>query len=162
MPYIPLRPSCGGSPLIMVFAEGTIFKPRSFWQLYKLGSYVPVNGCADKLREWAAQGAEIVYCTSRRGTRASNMAKLLARYDFPGSGLYYRERGADYARLIGQVRPAVLVEDDCRSIGGAWQMCVTRLPGPLRESLRGIVVREFGGIGHLPSALADLTCPAAK
>lgn len=38
------------------------------------------------------QGAEIIYCTSRKGKQAEEIAELILQYGMPGTYLYYREK----------------------------------------------------------------------
>jgi len=52
--------------------------------------------------------------------------------------------------------PDILIEEDCRSIGGQWQMCITHVEPELKSKIKSIVVKEFKGIDHLPDDLPDL------
>ena len=47
------------------------------------------------------------------------------------------------------VKPDVLIEDDCKSIGGPRQMCITHVSPEVKRGITSIVVREFRGIDHL-------------
>ena len=49
--------------------------------------------------------------------------------------------------VVARVRPDILVEDDCRSIG--WQEVITSKLKP-EWNIHGIVVPENGGLAHLP------------
>jgi hypothetical protein len=53
-------------------------------------------------------------------------------------------------------RPGILIEDDCESIGGEPEMTFPQLQPELQASITSIVVKEFGGIDHLPDDLAVL------
>ena len=85
------------------------------------------------------------------------MAALLKKYGFPGAGLYYRGRGETYKDIIERIQPNVLIEDDCKSIGGAWQMCITKVAPEIKGKITSIVVKEFKGIDALPLDLCELT-----
>ena len=52
--------------------------------------------------------------------------------------------------------PAVLIEDDCRSIGGKWQMCITHVSGDVRDKIVAYKVPEFRGIDRLDDDLVVL------
>nr|WP_162990845.1 hypothetical protein [Maliibacterium massiliense] len=78
------------------------------------------------------------------------MAALLVREGFAGECLLWRTRGARYADLVEALMPDVRIEDDCRSIGGAWQMCITRVCAAKKVRIRASIVRAFGGIDALP------------
>jgi hypothetical protein len=77
MPYLSLSNGHTADRKIMVFAEGTILKPRSLLALYDHRAYVPIGNAVTLIAGWEQQGAEIVYCTSRRGRQAQDMAELL-------------------------------------------------------------------------------------
>ncbi|MDR3050301.1 MAG: hypothetical protein LBU67_01090 [Oscillospiraceae bacterium] len=141
---------------IMIFTEGTILKPRSLFLTYNHKSYIPIGTCVKMIDAWHDQGAEIVYCTSRRGKHAISIAAILTLYGFSGTRLYYRAKGQKYKDIVEQAQPDVLIEDDCKSIGGRWQMCITYVNPESRMKIKSIVVNEFKGIDHLPQALSDL------
>lgn len=141
----------------MVFAEGTVLKPKSLFSLYNHRTYIPIGNAVSRLESWHRQGADLIYCTSRRGKQAEEIAGLLKRYKFAGSKLYFREKGQAYKDLVEEVRPDILIEDDCRSIGGSWQMCITHVAPEIKASIQSIAVKEFRGIDHLPSLIQNLT-----
>ncbi len=156
MPYIALPVSQPSKVKIMIFAEGTILKPKSPFSLYNHRTYIPIGNAVSIIENWRRQNAEILYCTSRKGKQAEDIAHLLRRYRFAGSKLYYREEKQKYKDIIEEVRPDILIEDDCRSIGGSWQMCITHVAPSIRTSIKSIVVKEFRGIDHLPLSVPDL------
>jgi hypothetical protein len=147
-----------GAKRVMIFAEGTILKPKSWLCLYNHNSYIPIGKAVDIIKDWQQQGADIIYCTSRRGKQAKNIAKLLLKYGFVGSKLYYREKAQNYKNIVETVRPDVLIEDNCMSIGGSWQMCITHVEPQIRNTIKSIVVKEFMGIDCLPHDLQKLCC----
>ena len=156
MPYIELADSQPSRVRIMIFAEGTILKPKSPLSLYNLRTYVPIGNAVSMIESWYRQNAEILYCTSRKGKQAENMARLLQSYQFAGSKLYYRAEKQQYKDIVEEVRPDILIEDDCRSIGGSSQMCITHVTPAIKDSIKSIPVEEFKGIDHLASSVPDL------
>lgn len=140
----------------MIFAEGTILKPKSLLSLYNHKTYIPIGNAVSLIQAWYQQNAEILYCTSRKGNQAEEIAQLLKRYMFAGSKLYYREKKQKYKDIIESVRPDILIEDDCKSIGGSWQMCITHVSPNIKASIKSIIVHEFKGIDHLSSSIMDL------
>lgn len=142
----------------MIFAEGTILKPKSWFYLYNHSAYIPIGNAVDMIKDWQQQGADIIYCTSRRGKPAENIATLLLKYGFVGSKLYYREKTQNYKDIVEMVRPDVLIEDNCMSIGGSWQMCITHVEPEIKNTIKPIVVKEFTGIDCLPLDLQKLCC----
>lgn len=155
MAYIELSNHKAGNPIIMIFAEGTILKPKSIFSLYHHNSYIPINNCVKIIRNWASQGAEIVYCTSRKRKQALDIAAILMKYEFSGTRLYYREGKEKYKDIVEAVKPNILIEDDCKSIGGSWQMCITHVNPQLKDQIVSIIIKEFAGIDHLPIQYID-------
>ena len=139
----------------MIFAEGTILKPKSLFSFFNHRAYSPIGNVVDRIGAWHKQGAQILYCTSRRGKQAEEIARLLQRFGFAGSGLYFRAKRQKYKDIIEDVKPDILIEDDCKSIGGSWQMCITHVSPEIKSGIRSIIVREFGGIDHLPFSIAE-------
>jgi hypothetical protein len=117
----------------------------------EFASYVPIGGAAAKVRRWVEAGAEIVYLSShrRRDFVAADEA-VLRRHGFPRAPVAYRAPDESYADLALRVRPDVIVEDDCESIGGSSEMTHPALPEEARARIKCVVVREFEGIDHLP------------
>jgi hypothetical protein len=142
---------------ILIFTEGTMLGPENILGLYFHARYAPIGGCVGKVRSWADQGAEIVYITSRKSEKQVGVIRsLLEKYGFPGTRLYYRESGEKYKDVVERIRPDILIEDDCRSIGGKWQMCITHVEPEMKSKIKSVVVKEFKGIDHLPDDLPDL------
>lgn len=141
---------------IMIFVEGTIIKPKSWYSLYNHNSYIPIGNAVKIISEWQQQGADILYCTSRKKGQAEDIASLLKKIGFPGSYLISREPKESYKDMVEMLQPDILIEDDCKSIGGAWQMCITKVNQKIREKILSIVVPEFKGIDHLPINIEKL------
>ncbi len=149
MAYLELSQSRSSGTSIMIFTEGTILMPRRKRYLFSFRNYVPIGDCAAIIRRWHGQGARICYCTSRKGRSVKLIADVLERFELPGERLYYRGRGEAYKDIAEAVKPDVLIEDDCKSIGGSRQMCITHLSPEVKRGIKSIVVREFEGIDHL-------------
>ena len=141
----------------MIFTEGTILKPKSWFSLYNHNAYVPIGNAVEIVNEWKKQGANIIYFTSRKGKQADGTAILLKKYGFTGSYLLAREHRESYKDIVEILQPNVLIEDDCKSIGGAWQMCITKVKPELRRKIKSVIVPEFKGIDNLPRDLKSLS-----
>lgn len=141
---------------IMVFAEGTILKPKSRLVLYNHNAYIPIGNAAAITDSWRQQGANIIYCTSRKNRQAEDIAHLLKKYGFTGAFLAVRESGDKYKDIVETLQPDILIEDDCKSIGGAWQMCITRTAPEIKKRIKSIVVPDFKGIDNLPTDVKQL------
>jgi len=156
MAYIELSKIRNSNNAIMIFAEGTILKPKSIFSLYSHESYIPIGNCVKIIGGWQAQGAEIVYCTSRKNQQAVEIANLIKQFGFVGTRLYFRDEKQKYKDIVEDAKPNILIEDDCKSIGGSWQMCITHIDQQFKEKIKSIIVKEFRGIDHLPTNLSEL------
>lgn len=169
---------------ILIFLQGTILMAKSGIgktreeiveqvkqqgeTIRDFGSYVPIGNATKKLRGWAKQGAEIIYLTSltedkkargdeivgKEGLRFDQ--EILDKYGFPKGKIYHREKGENYAQIAERIRPDVLIEDDCESIGGEKEMTITFIKPEIKQKIKSIVIKEFGGIDHLPDNLSEL------
>ena len=112
------------------------------------------------MRKWAAQGAEIIYLTSRRDSEEiHDIKKVLNRNNFPKGILEYRRQGEEYGDVAMRTMPDILIEDDCKSIGGEKEMTHPHIKPEARARIQSIVVKEFEGIDHLPGNLLGFTLP---
>jgi hypothetical protein len=120
-------------------------------------AYVPIGRAAEKLQAWRQQGAQVVYLSSQKA-RAILLSdrQVLERHGFPDGELEFRQGLEKYGDVVARVRPDVLIEDDCESIGGESEMVFPRLPPELQAQITSIVVPEFGGIDDLPDDPAAL------
>jgi hypothetical protein len=121
------------------------------------GAEVPAGHAVEKLQAWRRQGVEILYLTSRtRPDEIEAIRSVLDRFGFPAGELFFRQAGEAYSDVAERVLPDVLVEDDCESIGGEVEMTYPHIRPEMKVTIKSIVVREAGGIDHLPDDLAAL------
>lgn len=149
MGFIILDKIKNNNKKIMIFTEGTILKPKyvnnTLSRINVMG-YVPIKKSIEKLKTWQEEGYEIIYITSLKGRKAMKMAQKLDELGFIGSMVGYRQKNQDYTTLIKEELPDILIEDNCRSVGGEKNMCYTQLTDELKNSIKHIVVEEFEGI----------------
>jgi hypothetical protein len=125
--------------------------------LHNYASYVPVENAVKKIKGWQEQGAEILYLSSHTTLADVNKDRLVLKtYGFPEGKIFYRTSGQHYRDIAETVLPDVLIEDDCESIGGEREMTITYVRPAYKKRITSIVVKEFGGIDHLPDALVEL------
>lgn len=156
---------------ILVFTEGTLFTHQNWLGLSRAETVrrvqagdrpgyagtIPIGKAVLKLQAWKRDGAEIVYLTSRREpAEIEKVRAVLEGYDFPVGEVFFRQAGESYAEAAVRVLPDMIVEDDCESIGGEVEMTTPLIPAGIKEKIKSIVVKEFGGVDHLPDSLADL------
>ncbi len=133
---------------IMIFVEGTILKPKynNILSRISMTTYIPINNAIETLKKWQEEGYEVIYLTSLKGRRAMKMAQHLDELGFTGSMVGYRQKNQDYATLIKEELPDILIEDNCLSVGGEQNMCYNLLSDELKKEIKHIVVEEFKGI----------------
>ncbi len=118
---------------------------------------VPIGNSVRKIGAWKKQGATIVYLTSRtKSEEIDIIRKILKKFKFPQGQLLSRKEGEDYKDVAEKVLPDIIVEDDCESIGGEEEMTYPGIREELKSKIESIVVKEFGGIDHLPDNAAEL------
>lgn len=106
---------------------------------------------------WKDQGAEIIYLTSRTELdEVEDIRNVLKRHDFPEGELLFRQEDEDYKSIVERIVPDILIEDDCESIDGIDVMISTHLKPEIRNKIKSITLREFGGIDHLPDEISVL------
>ena len=159
---------------ILIFTEGTLImhkNARGYTReeivkqvcdgkdpsLYEWKTYIPIGNAVKKLQTWKNQGAEILYLTSRtKSTEIEDVKRVLEKHNFPEGQLLFRQKDEEYRDVVKRVMPDILIEDDCESIGGKDEMTYTHIDPELKKRIKSIVVREFGGIDHLPDNISSL------
>ncbi|MFX1532351.1 MAG: hypothetical protein ACFFBC_14635 [Promethearchaeota archaeon] len=120
-------------------------------------SYIPIGDVVTKLTSWHNQGAEILYLSSH--LNLENVKKdeiVLKKYKFPKGTIFYRRKKNDWNLPIEIAKPDIIIEDDCESIGGKYQMTYPNLKPELQSKIISIVIKEFAGIDHLPNYISKL------
>jgi hypothetical protein len=158
---------------IMVFLHGTILmhgnalgrtreeRVRQVLEgdesLHDFAAYLPVGKAVAKLHGWKEQGAEIAYLSSHRKVEDLEADKVvLQSYGFPEGQIYFRQGDEGYGEVAERALPDILVEDDCESLGGENEMTYPQVEPELQAKIQSIVVKEFGGIDHLPNDISAL------
>lgn len=143
--------------LILIFTEGTVIGPRRIWGFFNHKKYIPIKNCIMKIEKWHKQGWSISYLTSRKSAgQVGDIKNILETHGFPGGRLYFRGPKQKYKDIAEELVPRILIEDDCRSIGGKWQMTITQVRSDIKEKIKSIIVKEFKGIDHLPDNASEL------
>lgn len=125
--------------------------------IYDYASYIPIGNVVEKLVNWKDQGNEIIYLSSHKNQKDVEKDKVvLEKYDFPKRPILFRQGNETYEDVIERSLPDILIEDDCESIGGEKEMTYPSLRSELKARIKSIVVREFGGIDHLPNSIDKL------
>lgn len=51
--------------------------------------------------------------------------------------------------MVAWACPDILIEDDCRSIGGGKEWCITNVKVDIRVNIKLSIVEKFKGIDHI-------------
>jgi hypothetical protein len=158
---------------IMVFLHGTAIMHRNGGgrtreervqqvrkreaSVHDYASYIPVGDAVRKLHVWSTQGAAITYLSSHRDRTDVEQDKLVLRtYGFPAGEVFFRQGHQTYQDIVERAIPDILIEDDCESIGGDKEMTYPHINPALQSKIKSIIVKEFGGIDHLPDKIVLL------
>lgn len=158
---------------ILIFTEGTIIMHKNARghsrkeiveqvknkevSVHDYSTYIPVGKAVEKLKKWKDQGAELLYLTSRKKPQEiEEIKKVLSEYQFPEGELYFRVANEEYKDVAERLKPTILIEDDCESIGGTEEMTITHIDPQIKAEINSVPIKEFGGIDHLPDKISDL------
>lgn len=126
--------------------------------VYDYKNHIPNGKSSQKINSWRRQGAEIYYLTSRtKPNEIENIRQVLKKYSFPSyDHLLFRQKGEEYKDVAERLMPNIIIEDDCESIGGEPEMTYPNIRKDIKLKIKPIIVKEFGGIDHLPENLKEL------
>lgn len=127
--------------------------------IHDYASYIPVGNAVRKLQQWKAQGARICYLSSHKNAKdVADDKVVLKKYAFPDGRIFHRLNKEEYKDVVERIRPLpdVIIEDDCESIGGEVEMVYPNLKPDLKNKIKSIVVKEFGGVDYLPDEVTEL------
>ena len=108
---------------MLVFTEGTVVDDRE-----RSGEWKMVGSAARKLRVWEKHGSTIAYLSSKRETESlDKVRKALSDGGAPKGELFFRRDNEHYGQAAERALPDIIVEDDCKSIGGVAGMTYPKL-----------------------------------
>ena len=134
---------------IMIFIEGTTFYTKPFLYLFSKKGYEPLGKSIIIINDLFDKGNEIYLCSYVRKNRYSFLKSVMDYYKVNYTQILCRDKGEQYSDLVERVRPDMLIEDDCASIGGEKEWCITNVREDIRTNIKSIIVKEFKGIDHI-------------
>ncbi len=158
---------------IAIFTEGTILMHKNAIghthneilqqvidkesSVKEYASYIPIGNAVKKIKKWSEQWGNIVYITSRRLEKEVNEIKeVLHQNNFPDWILEYRIGSEKYKDIAEKIKPDIIIEDDCESIGWENETIYYHINQQLKKNIKSIIVNEFLGIDHLPENIKFL------
>lgn len=134
---------------IMIFIEGTTFYTKPFLFLFSKKGYEPLGKSIKIVNDLFDRGNEIYLCSYVRKNRYSFIKSIMDYYKVKYTQILCRDKGENYSDLVEHVRPDILIEDDCTSIGGEKEWCITNVREDIRTNIKSIIIEEFTGIDHI-------------
>ncbi len=131
---------------IMIFIEGTTFYTKFPMFLFSKYGYKPIGRAIEIVNGWQKQGYEIYLCSYVRKRRYKYIKRIIDFYGMKYTEILCREKGEQYSEIVERIKPDILIEDDCKSIGGQKERCITNVREEFKERIHSIIVPEFKGI----------------
>ncbi len=131
---------------IMIFIEGTTFYTRFPIFLFSRYGYTPIGNAVEIVNGLQKQGYEIYLCSYVRKRRYKFIKRIIDFYGMKYTEILCREKGEQYSEIVERIKPDILVEDDCKSIGGQKEWCITDVREEIKVGIRSIIVPEYKGI----------------
>lgn len=134
---------------IMIFIEGTTFCTKSLLFLFSKKGYVPIGNAVKIINDLYNKGNEIYLCSYVRKNRYKFIKSVADYYKINYTEILCRDKKERYSDLVEKVMPDILIEDDCKSIGGEKQCCITNVKENIKRNIKSIIVEEFKGIDNI-------------
>ena len=138
---------------IMVFTEGTTFYTKSFLFLFSKKGYEPLGKSINIINDLYSRGNEIYLCSYVRRNRYHFIKSVMDYYNVNYTEILCRDKGEQYSDLVERICPDILIEDDCASIGGEKEWCITNVKEDIRKNIKSMIVKEFQGIDSIEKEL---------
>ena len=134
---------------IMIFIEGTTFYKKPLLFLFSKYGYAPIGNAVEIVNTLYKKGYEIYLCSYVRKTRYSFIKSIIDFYGMKYTEILCRDKGEQYSEIVERMKPDILIEDDCKSIGGLKECCITNVKEEIKNNIRSIIVPEFAGIDDI-------------
>lgn len=134
---------------IMIFIEGTTFKTRFPMFLFTKYGYKPIGNAVEIVNTWENDGHDIYLCSYVRNRRYKFIKRIIDFYGMKYTEILCREKGEHYSEIVERIKPDILIEDDCKSIGGQKDWCITNVREEIKARIHSIIVPEFKGIDNV-------------
>lgn len=134
---------------IMIFIEGTTFYTKSSLFLFSKYGYKPIGNAVEIVNTLYGKGYEIYLCSYVRRARYNFIKSIVDFYGMKYTEILCRNKGETYSEIVEQLNPNILIEDDCKSIGGLKACCITDVKDEIKKDIQSIIVPEFAGIDNI-------------
>lgn len=134
---------------IMIFIEGTTFYTKPVLFLFTRYGYKPIGNAVKIVNDWYSKGYSIYLCSYVRNRRYAFIKSIIDFYGMKYTAILCRNKNEQYSDLVERIRPNILIEDDCSSIGGQAEWCITHVNDELKTDIQSVIVPEFKGIDEI-------------
>ena len=134
---------------IIIFIEGTTFYTKPILFLFSKKGYVPIGNAVKIINDLYADGNEIYLLSYVKKKRYAFIKSIIDSYKIKYTELLCRDKKESYSDLVERICPDILIEDDCKSIGGEKHWCITNVNKEIRNNIKSIIVEEFKGIDEV-------------
>ncbi len=134
---------------IMIFIEGTTFYTKPFLFFFSKYGYKPIGNAVRIVNTWYGKGYEVYLCSYVRKNRYNFIKRVVDFYGMSYTEILCRNKGEAYSEIVEQLKPDILIEDDCKSIGGLKACCITGVKEEIKAGIQSIIVPEFSGIDSI-------------
>lgn len=134
---------------IMIFIEGTTFYTKPVLFLFSKHGYKPIGNTVDIINSLHSKGHDIFLCSYVRKNRYNFIKSVIDFYGIAYTEILCRDKGERYSDIVERVCPDVLIEDDCKSVGGEKNCCINGVREDMRANIKSIIVPEFSGIDNI-------------
>lgn len=131
---------------IMIFIEGTTFYTKFPLYLFTKHGYKPIGNAVNAVNSLYDKGHSIYLCSYVRRSRYKFIRSIIDFYGMKYTAILCRKNGEQYGEIVERLKPDILIEDDCASIGGLKKCCITGVKEDIKAKIKSVIVPEFGGI----------------
>lgn len=134
---------------IMIFIEGTTFYTKFPLYLFTKHGYKPIGNAVNTVNALYDKGHSVYLCSYVRRLKYKFIKSIIDFYGMKYTEILCREKGEQYSEIVERIKPDILIEDDCASIGGLKNCCITNVKEEIKLKIKSIIVPEFGGIDDI-------------
>lgn len=134
---------------IMIFIEGTTFYTKPVLFLFTKYGYKPIGNAVKIVNDLYNKGYDIYLCSYIHKAKYNFIKSIIDFYGMKYTEILCRENGEQYKDIVERIKPNILIEDDCKGIGGEKEWCITNVDKALKQNIHSIIVPEFAGIDDI-------------
>ena len=134
---------------IMIFIEGTIFYTKPIVHLFSKKGYIPIGNAVKTINELYNAGNEVYLISYIKKNRYNYIKSVIDFYEINYTKILCRDKKERYSDLVEKIHPNILIEDNCKSIGGEKHCCITNVSKDIKKTIKSIIVEEFKGIDSI-------------